>query len=84
LVLPPGGIKKLWDLFTYRPKRKTTNPGPEGIRSEIGQFFFLGKLPVNAQIGAYANVVKPDFGPDRKFRIQVQFLLPISIFKGGE
>lgn len=50
----------------------------------VGQLFFLGKLPVNAQIGAYANVVKPDFGPDWQFRIQIQFLLPISIFKGGE
>jgi len=50
----------------------------------VGQLFFMGKLPVNAQIGAYYNVVKPDFGPDWQFRIQIQFLLPISIFKGGE
>ena len=41
-----------------------------------GKLFFLGKLPINAQVGAYANVVKPDIGPDWQLRIQVQTLLP--------
>ncbi len=42
----------------------------------IGKLSFLGALPVNVQIGAYANVVKPDIGPDWQFRVQVQTLLP--------
>jgi hypothetical protein len=37
---------------------------------------FLGKLPLNAQIGAYYKVVKPDIGPDWQFRIQLQTLFP--------
>ena len=35
-----------------------------------------GKLPVNTQVGAFYNVVKPDIGPDWQFRMQVQVLLP--------
>lgn len=48
----------------------------------VGKVAFLGKLPVNTQIGAYVNVVKPDIGPDWQFRIQAQFLLPTSMFRG--
>jgi hypothetical protein len=36
----------------------------------------IGKLPINTQIGAYGNVVKPEFGPDWQLRFQVQFLFP--------
>jgi hypothetical protein len=43
----------------------------------VGKIFKLaGKLPVNAQLAAYANVVKPDFGPDWQLRFQFQFLFP--------
>lgn len=42
----------------------------------VGKVAFLGKLPVNTQVGAYANVVKPDFGPDWQLRVQIQFFLP--------
>ncbi len=48
----------------------------------IGKLFRLGKLPINAQVGVYYNVVKPDIGPKWQFRIQVQFILPMSILKG--
>ncbi|MGD9346776.1 MAG: neuromedin U [Candidatus Aminicenantes bacterium] len=48
----------------------------------IGKLFRLGKLPVNAQVGAYYNIVKPDIGPDWQVRLQVQFILPMSILKG--
>jgi len=37
----------------------------------IGKIFHLGKLPVNTQISAYYNVVKPDFGPNWQIRAQV-------------
>ena len=42
-----------------------------------GKLVFLGKLPLNAQAGAYYNVVKPDVGPDWQLRVQVQVLLPV-------
>ncbi len=48
----------------------------------VGKLLRLGKLPVNAQVGAYYNIVKPDIGPDWQVRLQVQFILPMSILKG--
>ena len=37
----------------------------------------LGKLPVNTQLAAYSNVVKPrQGGADWQLRFQVQFLFP--------
>ena len=41
-----------------------------------GKLAFLGRLPVNTQVGAYYNVVKPDAGPDWQLRVQLQVLLP--------
>jgi hypothetical protein len=43
-----------------------------------------GKLPVNLQTQLYYNVVRPDFGPEWQWRIQLQLLLPKSIFKKGK
>lgn len=42
----------------------------------IGHIFHLGRLPVNAQIAGYYNVVTPDDGPNWQIRAQVQFLFP--------
>ena len=42
-----------------------------------GKLFFLGALPINTQVGAYYNVVKPDIGPDWQLRIQVQTIVPV-------
>ena len=42
----------------------------------VGKIFHLGPLPVNAQIQAYYNVVKPDYGANWQIRAQVQFMFP--------
>jgi hypothetical protein len=42
----------------------------------VGKIFHLGKLPLNTQIGAYYNVVKPDFGPNWQLRLQAQLMFP--------
>jgi hypothetical protein len=42
----------------------------------VGKIFHLGKLPVNTQISAYYNVVKPDFGANWQIRAQVQLMFP--------
>jgi hypothetical protein len=42
----------------------------------VGKIFKFGKLPVNTQIGAYYNVVKPDFAPNWQLRLQVQLMFP--------
>ena len=47
---------------------------PLGI--SIGHIYHLGRLPVNAQIGGYYNVIRPDSGPNWQIRAQVQFMFP--------
>lgn len=61
-----------------KPGQKWTVPFGGGL----GKVAFLGKLPVNAQVGAYVNAVKPDVGPDWQLRVQVQLLFPASLFRG--
>ena len=46
------------------------------VGAGIGHIFHLGRLPVNAQISAYYNVVSPDYGADWQFRAQVQLMFP--------
>lgn len=43
-----------------------------------GKLWRLGKvgLPLNTQLQAYYNAVKPDLGPDWQLRVQFQFLFP--------
>jgi len=41
-----------------------------------GEFFHLGKLPINTQLSAYYNVVAPDDGANWQIRAQVQLLFP--------
>ena len=41
-----------------------------------GKIFKIGPLPVNTQLGAYYNVVRPDYAPNWQIRVQVQFMFP--------
>jgi len=43
----------------------------------FGRVFRIGKLPINANIQAYYNAVKPDnIGPDWSLRLTWQFMFP--------
>jgi hypothetical protein len=42
----------------------------------VGHIFHFGKLPVNAQVAGYYNVVHPDNGANWQLRAQVQFMFP--------
>jgi len=42
----------------------------------IGRIFHLDKLPVNTQLSAYYNVVRPDDAANWQLRVQVQFMFP--------
>jgi hypothetical protein len=46
------------------------------IGGGVGHIFHIGRLPVNAQIGGYYNIVRPDYGPNWQIRFQVQLLFP--------
>ena len=62
--------------FTANWKADNSNKWTLPLGGVIGHIFHLGRLPVNAQIGAYYNVVRPDFGPNWQIRAQVQFMFP--------
>jgi hypothetical protein len=42
----------------------------------VGKIVEFGKLPVNIQLQAFANVVRPDAGAAWMIRFQIQFLFP--------
>jgi hypothetical protein len=42
----------------------------------VGKIFHLGKLPVNTQLSACYNVIKPDDGANWQIRAQVQLMFP--------
>ena len=46
------------------------------IGGGVGKIFHLGKLPVNTQISAYYNAVRPDFQANWQIRAQVQLMFP--------
>ncbi len=46
------------------------------IGSGVGKIFHVGKLPVNTQISAYYNVVRPDFQANWQVRAQAQLMFP--------
>ena len=46
------------------------------IGAGVGKIVRIGKLPVNAQAGAYYNVVRPDNAAEWQLRIQIQLLFP--------
>ncbi len=46
------------------------------LGAAIGKIFHFGPMPVNTQLGAYYNVVKPDNGPDWQIRFQMQLMFP--------
>ena len=42
----------------------------------VGKLVRVGKLPINAQVGYYQNVVRPEYGAKSQLRIQATFLFP--------
>ena len=46
------------------------------IGGGIGHIFHIGRLPVNMQVAAYYNVVRPDQAANWQIRAQVQLMFP--------
>ncbi len=42
----------------------------------VGKIFRVGRQPMNAQVSAYYNVEKPQFGAKWQLRLQLQLLFP--------
>ena len=63
-------------IITANWKADSGNQWTVPIGGGVGHIFHFGKLPVNAQVGAYYNIVKPDFGANWQIRAQVQLMFP--------
>jgi hypothetical protein len=63
-------------IWTVDWKADSGNQWTIPLGGGVGKIFHLGKLPVNTQISAYYNVVKPDFGANWQIRAQVQLMFP--------
>jgi len=63
-------------ILTVDWKADSGNQWTVPLGGGVGKIFHFGKLPVNTQISAYYNVVRPDFGPNWQIRAQVQFMFP--------
>ena len=46
------------------------------IGGGVGKILRIGQLPLDAQLGAYYTVVRPDNGPQWALRAQLQFVFP--------
>jgi hypothetical protein len=74
--LPGGTYLTSSPIITIDWKASGSNQWTVPIGGGIGHIFHFGKLPVNSQIAAYYNVVRPDFGANWQIRAQVQLMFP--------
>ena len=73
---PGGTYLTSSPIITANWKADNSDRWTVPVGGGIGHIFHLGRLPVNAQIGAYYNVVRPDDGADWQVRFQLQLLFP--------
>ncbi len=74
--LPHGWYLNSVPIMTANWEANSDDRWTVPIGGGVGKIQRIGRLPVNFQLGAYWNVVKPDNGPDWQLRFQVQFMLP--------
>ena len=74
--LPGGTYINSVPLITANWEASSGNKWTVPLGAGVGHIFHLGRLPVNAQLGAYSNIVRPDNGPTWQLRAQVQFMFP--------
>ena len=73
---PEGFYLTSAPILTVDWKADSGNQWTVPLGGGVGKIFHFGKLPVNTQLSAYYNVVKPDFGANWQLRAQVQLMFP--------
>lgn len=63
-------------LVTANWQAGTGNRWTLPLGGGVGKIARLGSQPINLQVQAFGNVVRPDAGPDWSLRLQAQFLFP--------
>jgi hypothetical protein len=74
--LPGGAYLTTSPVLTVDWKADSSQRWTVPLGGGIGKIFHFGKLPVNMQVAAYYNVVKPDDGANWQIRAQAQFMFP--------
>jgi len=74
--MPKGWYLTSSPIITANWEAQGQNKWTVPIGGGFGRLFKVGKMPVNAQVAAYSNVVNPDNSPDWSLRFQLQFLFP--------
>ena len=73
---PGGTYINSAPIITANWEADSDNQWTVPLGAGVGHIFHFGKLPVNGQVGAYYNVIRPDDGPTWQLRVQVQFMFP--------
>ena len=76
---PAEGLVPLGFRRSLRPTgaRKDRQVWTVPVGGAVGKIFRIGKIPFNANLGAYYNVVRPEtIGPEWSIRAQIAILLP--------
>jgi len=80
--LPDGWFLTASPIITANWKAPGADVWTVPLGGGFGRLWRIGKigLPVNTSIQAFGNVVSPNNGADWTLRLQVQLLLPKSLF----
>jgi hypothetical protein len=83
LVEPFANYNFKGGLYAFSAPEITVNWDAKGpnqwtvpMGGGVGKIFHFGRLPVNTQVGAFYNVVRPEFAPNWNLRFQVQLMFP--------
>jgi hypothetical protein len=63
-------------IITSNWEAKSGNRWAVPFGGGIGKIFRIGAQPMNAQVQAFYNAVRPDTAPDWTLRLQLQFMFP--------
>jgi len=74
--LPKGWYISSAPIVTANWKADSGSKWTVPFGGGVGKILRIGKQPINAQVQAFYNAVKPDNGPDWTLRLQLQFLFP--------
>jgi hypothetical protein len=75
--LPDAWYLQFSPIITANWGAKDSQQWTVPLGGGVGKVFRIGKLPFNANLGAYYNVVRPDvIGPEWSARLQIALLLP--------
>jgi len=72
----PGRYLSFAPIITANWEADSGNKWTVPVGLAVGQIFKVGDRPMNALIGAYYNLEKPEFGADWQLRMQIQLLFP--------